>query len=138
MAKTHFSKIKTVRYEGPGSTNPLAFKHYNPAEIVKGRTLKEHLRFSIAYWHSFRGAGSDPFGPGTIVRPWEKGSDPVGVAKKRMDAAFEFFTKIQAPFWAFHDRDIAPEGASLAESNRNLDKLVAHAAKLQKSTGVKL
>jgi xylose isomerase len=134
----HFPKIKTIAYEGPNSTNPLAFKHYNPAEKIGGKTLKDQLRFSIAYWHSFRGTGLDPFGPGTIVRPWETGKDAVSIAKKRMDAAFEFFTKIQAPFWAFHDRDIAPEGATLAESNKDLDKLVAHAKGLQKSTGVKL
>jgi len=138
MATTHFSKIKTIRYEGSTSNNPLAFRHYNPGEIINDKTLKDHLRFSIAYWHSFRGVGSDPFGPGTIVRPWEKGKDPVSIAKTRMDAAFEFFTKIQAPFYAFHDRDIAPEGRSLAESNRNLDKIVAHAKGLQKATGVKL
>jgi xylose isomerase len=138
MAKTHFPRIKSISYEGPRSTNPLAFKHYNPAEVIDGKTLKEHLRFSIAYWHSFRGVGADPFGPGTIVRPWEKGNDPVSIAKTRMDAAFEFFTKIQAPFYAFHDRDIAPEGRTLAESNRKLDKLVAHAKELQKSTGVRL
>ena len=98
MAKMHFPKIKTVRYEGPKSTNPLAFRHYNPAEMINGRKLKDLLRFSIVYWHSFRGAGGDPFGPGTIVRPWEKGNDPVSIAKVRMDAAFEFFTKIEAPF----------------------------------------
>ncbi len=134
----HFPQINPIAYEGPKTTNPLAFRHYNPAEKIGGQTLKDRMRFSIAYWHSFRGTGGDPFGPGTIVRPWEKGTDPISIAKKRMDAAFEFFTKIQAPFWAFHDRDIAPEGATLAESNRNLDKLVAHAAKLQKATGVKL
>jgi xylose isomerase len=138
MAKTHFPKIKTISYEGPTSSNPLAFKHYNPDEVINGKTLKDHLRFSIAYWHSFRGVGADPFGPGTIVRPWETGKDPVSVAKTRMDAAFEFITKIQAPFYAFHDRDIAPEGRTLAESNRNLDTLVAHAAQLQKATGIKL
>jgi hypothetical protein len=104
--------------------------------VIGGRTLKEHLRFSIAYWHSFRGIGSDPFGPGTIVRPWERGKDPVSIAKKRMDVAFEFYTKIEAPFYCFHDRDIAPEGRSLKESNRNLDKIVAHAKQLQKATGV--
>ena len=135
---THFSKIKPIAYGGPRSRDPLSFRHYNPAEKVGRQTMKERMRFSIAYWHSFRGVGSDPFGPGTIVRPWEKGKDPVSIAKRRMDAAFEFFTKIGAPFWAFHDRDIAPEGASLAESHRNLDKLVAHAKGLQKSTGVKL
>jgi xylose isomerase len=136
--QAHFPKIPPIAYEGSKSENPLAFKHYNPAEIIDGRSLKEHLRFSIAYWHSFRGVGSDPFGSGTIVRPWESGSDPLAVAEARMDAAFEFFVKIQAPFWCFHDRDIAPEGRSLAESNRNLDQLVAHAKALQKATGVKL
>ena len=138
MAKSHFSKIKMVRYEGPQSTNPLAFRYYSPDEKIEGKTLKEQMRFSIAYWHAFRGVGADPFGPGTIVRPWEKGKDPISIAKTRMDAAFEFFQKIQAPFYCFHDRDIAPEGRTLAESNRNLDKLVAHAKALQKSTGVKL
>jgi xylose isomerase len=100
--------------------------------------MAEHLRFSIAYWHSFRGVGGDPFGPGTIVRPWESGRDPVSIARTRLDAAFEFFVKIRAPFWCFHDRDIAPEGRSLAETNRNLDQIVAHAKQLQKATGVKL
>ena len=133
-----FRKSKPFRYEGPASDNPLAFRHYNPDEKIEGKTLKAQMRFSIAYWHSFRGVGSDPFGWGTIVRPWEKGKDALSIAKTRMDAAFEFFTKIEAPFYAFHDRDIAPEGLSLAESNRNLDKLVAHAKALQKATGVKL
>jgi xylose isomerase len=137
MPKTHF-KTKTIQYAGPSATTALAFRHYNPEEVIDGRTMSEHLRFSIAYWHSFRGTGADPFGPGTIQRPWEKGSDPVSIAKVRMDAAFEFFQKIRAPFWAFHDRDIAPEGRTLAESNRNLDKIVAHAKDLQKATGVKL
>jgi len=138
MSKTHFPKIKTIRYEGPASGKALAFKHYNPAEIIDGKPLKDHLRFSIAYWHSFRGVGADPFGPGTVKRPWEKGKDPLSIAKVRMDAAFEFFTKIQAPFYAFHDRDIAPEGATLVKSNRNLDAIVAHAKQLQKATGIKL
>lgn len=96
------------------------------------------MRFSVAYWHAFRGVGLDPFGAGTIVRPWEKGSDAISIAKKRMDVAFEFFQKLRVPFWCFHDRDIAPEGRTLRETNRNLDKLVAHAKKLQKATGVKL
>ena len=134
----HFPKIKTIAYEGPGAAHALAFRHYNPDEIVDGKSLSEHMRFSIAYWHSFRGTGSDPFGPGTIVRPWETGKDPVSVAKVRMDAAFEFHQKIRAPFWAFHDRDIAPEGSTLAQSNKNLEAVVAHAKQLQKATGVKL
>ena len=136
--KSHFPLIGVIGYEGPASRNPLAFRHYNPDELVGGRPLRDHLRFSIAYWHSFRGVGSDPFGPGTIQRDWERGTDAISVAKARMDAGFEFFTKIRAPFWCFHDRDIAPEGRTLAESNRHLDQLVAHAKALQRATGVKL
>jgi xylose isomerase len=136
--KSHFPRIKTIAYEGTSTEKSLAFRHYNPDEIIDGKTMSEHMRFSIAYWHSFRGAGSDPFGPGTIVRPWEKGKDELSIAKNRIDAAFEFFQKIRAPFWCFHDRDIAPEGRSLAQSNRNLEKIVAHAKALQKETGVKL
>jgi xylose isomerase len=133
-----YFSVPQIRFEGPESSNPLAFRHYDPAELIDGITLKEHMRFSIAYWHSFRGVGSDPFGPGTIQRPWEVGKNPLSVAKRRMDAAFEFFVKIESPFWCFHDRDSAPAGATLAESNRNLDELVAHAKALQKATGVRL
>ncbi len=135
---SHFPKIDTIRYEGPTSDNPLAFRHFDPDEMMDGISFSEQMRFSIAYWHAFRGVGSDPFGPGTITRSWEKGKDAISVAKTRMDAAFEFFQKIRVPFWCFHDRDIAPEGASLRESNKNLDKLVAHAKTLQKQTGVSL
>jgi len=140
MKKTraHFPRIRRIAYEGPKSANALAFRHYNPDEVIDGKTMSAHLRFSIAYWHSFRGTGADPFGPGTIRRPWEKGADPVSIAKARMDAAFEFFQKIRAPFWCFHDRDIAPEGPTLAATNRNLDRLAAHARELQRATGVKL
>lgn len=137
-ARAHFPGIKAIAYEGPQTNDPLAFRHYDPAEIIDGKSMAEHLRFSVAYWHSFRGTGSDPFGPGTIERPWEKGRDPISVAKTRMDAAFEFFQKIRVPFWCFHDRDIAPEGRSLAESNKHLDRLVAHARTLQRATGVRL
>lgn len=138
MKKSHFPKIKTIAYAGAKSRNPLSFRHYNPDELVDGKPMSEHMRFSIAYWHAFRGTGADPFGPGTIQRPWEKGKDPVSTALVRMDAAFEFFTKIRAPFYCFHDRDIAPEGRSLRESNRILDRVVAHAKQLQKATGVRL
>ncbi|WP_221032712.1 xylose isomerase [Actomonas aquatica] len=138
MKSRHFAGIPQIPFEGTGTDNALAFRHYNPDEVIDGKTLKDHMRFSIAYWHSFRGVGSDPFGPGTIVRSWESGKDPVSVAKKRMDAAFEFFQKIQAPYWCWHDRDIAPEGSSLKQSNKYLDAIVAHAKKLQAQTGVKL
>jgi xylose isomerase len=135
----HFAGLPKIAYEGPGSDNALAFKHYNASEKIGGKAMAEHLRFGIAYWHAFRGTGADPFGPGTMVRKWESSSkDAVSVAKIRMDAAFEFYQKIGTPFWCFHDRDIAPEGATLAQSNKNLDALVAHAKGLQKATGVKL
>jgi xylose isomerase len=134
----YFPAITTIPFEGPESDNPLSFRHYNPSETIEGKTLKEHLRFSIAYWHSFRGTGGDPFGSGTINRPWETGEDPVSVALRRLEAGFEFFAKIQSPFWCFHDRDIAPEGSGLAESNRNLDRVVLHAKELQQETGVRL
>lgn len=138
MKSQHFKDIPQIAYEGPGTDNPLAFRHYNPDEVVDGVTMRDHMRFSIAYWHAFCGMGADPFGVGTIVRPWDKGRDPVTRAKKRMDAAFEFFQKIQAPFYCFHDRDIAPEGKTLRDSNKNLDALVAHAKTHQKASGIKL
>ena len=139
MKKTraHF-RTPSIAFEGPTTDNPLAFRHYNPDEVIDGQTMAAHLRFSIAYWHAFRGTGSDPFGPGTIVRPWETGRDPLSIAKARMDAAFEFLVKIRAPFYCFHDRDIAPEGRTLRESNRLLDAMVDHARGLQRATGVKL
>ena len=137
--RTWFPKIKQpIPFEGSGSDNLLAFRHYDPEEVIDGKTMSEHMRFGVAYWHTFRGAGLDPFGSPTIFRPWENGKDPLTDALRRMDAAFEFFQKIRAPFWCFHDRDIAPEGRSLRESNRYLDKVVAHAKDLQKATGVRL
>lgn len=134
----YFSGIRKIKYEGPDSKNFLAFKHYDASQKVMGKTMKDWLRFSVAYWHTFRGTGSDPFGPGTIKRSWDDGSNSVENANRRLDVAFEFFQKLGNPYWCFHDRDISPEGASLAESNKNLDKVVAHAKKLQKQTGVKL
>jgi len=138
MKTNHFAGIPAIPYEGPGTDNPLAFRHYNSAEVIEGKTMKEHMRFGIAYWHSFRGTGADPFGPGTIIRPWEKGKDEISVAKTRMDAAFEFFQKIDAPYWCWHDRDIAPEGKTLKQSHQNLDAIVKHAKAHQKETGIKL
>ncbi|TVR46478.1 MAG: xylose isomerase [Puniceicoccaceae bacterium] len=138
MKKAWFPKIPVIPFEGPESDNPLAFRHYNPDEVVDGKTMKEHLRFSIAYWHSFRGAGTDPFGGPTICRTWEAKGKPMEVAKKRLEAAFEFFTKLSSPYYCFHDRDIAPEGKDLAETNRNLEEIAGLAKELQKATGVKL
>ena len=127
-----------IAFEGPTSRNPLAYKHYNAEEVVERKTMADHLRFSVVYWHTFRGAGADPFGPGTAVRPWEDGTDSVENAQNRARVAFEFFTKLGAPYYAFHDRDVAPEGASLSESNQNLDAVAAVLKEQQETTGVKL
>jgi xylose isomerase len=135
---TAFPEINRIPFEGPQSKNPLAFRYYDENEKVAGKTMKDHLRFSVVYWHTFRGMGSDPFGPGTAVRPWDDGSDSVENAQKRARVAFEFIEKLGAPFYAFHDRDIAPEGASLAESNRNFDAVVKVLKAEQQRTGIKL
>src|SRR5438093_3313134 len=113
-----FAKIPTIEYEGPKSKNPLAFKHYNPEEKVEGKPMKEHLRFSVTYWHTFRGQLADMFGVGAAVRPWEDGTNSVEMARKRVRVAFEFMEKLGVPFYAFHDRDVAPEGTNLRETNK--------------------
>ncbi|MEQ8790198.1 MAG: xylose isomerase [Pirellulaceae bacterium] len=133
-----FPDVEKIRYEGPDSKNPLAFRWYNEDEVVEGKTMKEHLRFSVVYWHTFRGTGSDPFGAGTMVRPWDDGSESVENAVNRVRAAFEFIEKLGAPYYAFHDRDVAPEGASLAESNKNFDAVAKALKEEQERTGVKL
>ncbi|MHC4525758.1 MAG: xylose isomerase [Planctomycetota bacterium] len=135
---TFFPKIKKIKYEGPDSKNPLAFKHYKPNQKIMGKTMAEHLRFAVCYWHTFKGLGSDPFGPGTIIRNYNASNDPMQVAEDILQAAFEFFTKLGVNFWCFHDRDIAPEADTLAETNKRLDKIVKCAKRLQKDTGVKL
>jgi xylose isomerase len=135
---TAFPDIPTIQYEGSASDNPLAFRWYNPHELVEGKSMQDHLRFSIVYWHTFRGSGADPFGPGTAVRPWDDGSESVENAQVRARAAFELFEKLQAPFYAFHDRDVAPEGRTLAESNANLDAVADVLEAEQQRTGVKL
>ena len=133
-----FPDIAKIKYEGPESGNPLAFRHYNESELVEGKSMKDHLRFSIAYWHTMRGTGGDPFGPGTMLRPWEGKTDTVENAINRARVAFEFIGKLGAPFYCFHDRDVAPEGATLAESNKNLDTVVKVLKEEQQRTGIKL
>jgi xylose isomerase len=133
-----FPKIKKIKYEGPDSNNPLSFKWYNEDEVVAGKTMKEHLRFSVVYWHTFRNPLSDPFGVGTAFRPWDDGSESVKNAQKRVHAAFEFIEKLGAPYYAFHDRDVAPEGKSLAASNKNLDAVAKVLKAEQRRTGIKL
>jgi xylose isomerase len=135
---TAFPEISHIAYEGPHSRNALAFRHYNPNEKVEGRTMRDHLRFSVVYWHTFRGTGADPFGPGCAVRPWEDGTDSLENAQNRVRAAFEFMEKLGAPYYAFHDRDVAPEGATLAETNRNLDAVVKVLKEEQERTGIGL
>ena len=134
-----FPKIPKIRYEGPDSKNPLAFKHYNPDERVEGKTMREHLRFSVVYWHTIRGMGADMFGMNrSWQRPWEDGTDSLAMALKRVPVLFEFCEKLGAPFYAFHDRDVAPEGRNLTETNRNLDRVARELKKYQKDTGVGL
>ncbi|MEY2408183.1 MAG: xylose isomerase [Verrucomicrobiota bacterium] len=133
-----FPKIPRIQYEGPQSKNPLAFKHYNPGEKVEGRSMRDHLRFSVVYWHTMRGMGADMFGSGTMQRPWEDGTNSLRMALKRVPVMFEFCEKLGAPFYAFHDRDVAPEGDSLSESNKNLDAVAKELKKYQKDTGIRL
>lgn len=133
-----FADIQKIPFEGPTSKNPLAFHHYNPSEVVEGKPMKDHLRFSVAYWHTFRGTGGDPFGPGTMSRPWEAAVDSVENAQNRARVAFEFMEKLGADFYCFHDRDIAPEGKTLAETNKNLDAVVKVLKEEQQRTGIKL
>src|SRR3954469_22543177 len=133
-----FPEISKIKFEGPSSKNPLAFRHYNESEKIEGRTMRDHLSFGVAYWHTFRGTGSDPFGPGTMVRPWEGPTDSVENAVNRARVAFEFIEKLGAPYYCFHDRDVAPEGATLAETNKNLDAVVQVLKEEQQRTGIKL
>jgi xylose isomerase len=133
-----FPGIGRIEYEGPDSDNPLSFKAYDPARVVAGRTMEEHLRFAVCYWHTFCADGGDPFGPGTRRRPWAESSDGMRNARDKLDAAFEFFTKLGVPFYCFHDRDMAPEGGTVAESEANLAELVGLAKERQRATGVQL
>lgn len=133
-----FPEISRIDYEGPHSRNPLAFRYYDENALVEGKIMKDHLRFSVVYWHTFRGQGNDPFGVGTAIRPWEDGTDTVENAQNRVRVAFEFFEKLGVPFYAFHDRDVAPEGRTLKESHENLDAVTKVLQEEQQRTGVRL
>ena len=134
-----FKNVGKIKYEGKGSDNPLAYKFYNADEVVAGKTMKEHLRFAVAYWHTFQGTGVDIFGlTGTAVRPWGDISDPMDIAKAKVEANFEFCEKLGVPFFCFHDRDIAPEADTLRETNKRLDIIVAAIKDRMKSSDVKL
>jgi xylose isomerase len=136
--REYFPGIGQIRYEGPESDNPLAFKAYDPDRKVGGKTMEEHLRFAACYWHTFCATGGDPFGPGTQVFPWAEKEDAMDRSRDRVDAAFEFFSKLNVPFWCFHDMDLSTEGASVTETERNLATMVALAKERQEATGLKL
>lgn len=137
MMQEFFKDIENIKYEGKDSKNPLAFKYYNADEVIGNKTMKEHLKFSVAFWHTFTAEGMDQFGLGTMQRPWSslKG---IELAEARMMAAFEFAGKLGIPYFCFHDRDIAPEGSNLEETNENLDRIVSIAKELEKESGLKL
>ncbi|MGB2428873.1 MAG: xylose isomerase [Akkermansiaceae bacterium] len=134
----HFANVPAFQYEGPGSTNPFAFRHYNPDEVVGNKTMRDHLRFGAAYWHVMRNELGDPFGAGTALMPWDDGSDSLENALNRVPVFFEFLEKSQIDYYCFHDRDIAPEGATLAETHKNLERVVDELEKFQNETGKKL
>jgi len=136
MSTGFFGDIQKIRYEGPDSDNPLAFRHYNPDEIVLGKRMEDHLRFAVAYWHTFAWEGGDPFGGRTFDRPWYK--DSLEAAKLKADVAFEFFSLLGAPFYCFHDADVRPEGNNFVENTRNLEAIVDVFEQKQAETGIKL
>ena len=142
MAEFFTEVAEPIRYEGPDSDNALAFHWYDADRVVAGRRMEDQLRFAVCYWHSFNWDGFDIFGAGTLDRPWHPtfapAADPLDAANQKMDAAFEFFAKLGVPFYCFHDRDIAPEGASFKESTALLDEMADRAAEHQQRTGVQL
>ncbi len=136
-ATEFFPGIGQIPFEGRGSDNPLAFKIYDADKVIGGKTMREHLRFAACYWHTFCNAGADPFGPGTRRFPWEKG-DVMATAEAKVDAAFEFFTKLGVPYYCFHDVDMAPDADDIGTYEKNLKHVVALAKERQQATGVKL
>ena len=134
----YFKGIGQIGFEGPESDNPLAFKWYDEKRVVAGKTMKDHLRFAVAYWHSFCNTGADPFGPGTKHFPWDASPDADQRAKNKMDAAFEFITKLGVPYYCFHDVDLVDEGNTIDEYEKRMSNIVSYAKEKQKSSGVKL
>ncbi|KQX13559.1 xylose isomerase [Flavobacterium sp. Root420] len=136
--KEYYKGIGQIKFEGKESDNPLAFKYYNPEQVVAGKTMREHFRFAIAYWHTFCGQGSDPFGPGTQHFPWDQPTDAIAAAKEKADAAFEFITKMGFDYYCFHDYDLVNEGATFAESESRLATITEYLKEKQAASGVKL
>lgn len=137
-SKEFFPDVAAIRFEGPDTDNPLAFRYYNPSQIVAGKTMSEHFKFAVCYWHSFCGEGNDPFGPGTFKFPWMAESDPIVRAKLKMDAAFEFITKLGIEYYCFHDVDLVDEAPTHKESQHRLAVMVDYAKEKQEQSGVKL
>lgn len=136
--KEYFKGIGDIKFEGKESTNPLAFKYYNADQVVAGKTMKEHFKFAIAYWHTFCGQGSDPFGPGTQNFPWDSSSDPLQAAKDKADAAFEFITKMGFDYYCFHDFDLINEGSTLVESEKRIHSITDYLKDKMEASKVKL
>lgn len=136
--KEYFKGIGQIKFEGPDTKNPLAYRYYDESEVVGGKSMKEHLRFAVAYWHSFVGNGSDPFGGPTHVFPWDSAADPIERAKAKMDAAFEFITKLNFPYYCFHDVDVVDYSNDIADNDKRLQTLVDYAKAKQSASGVKL
>ena len=134
----YFPKIGKIEYKGADSTDPLSFRYYDAERVINGKKMKDHFRFATCYWHTFCGNGGDPFGAGTKVYPWDNSNDPMDAAADRLDAAFEFFTKLGTGFYCFHDRDLAPEGNSPKDSLNNLKRLTKLASQKQEDSGVRL
>ncbi|MFW2503241.1 xylose isomerase [Clostridium diolis] len=136
--REYFENVSKINYEGANSKNPYSFKYYNPDEIIGDKAMKEHLRFALSYWHTLTANGADPFGVGTMIRPWDSETNEMDLAKARMEAAFELMDKLNIEYFCFHDRDIAPEGKTLQETNKNLDEIVKLCKSLMKKYNKKL
>ncbi|WP_299017305.1 xylose isomerase [uncultured Polaribacter sp.] len=134
----YFKGIEKIQFEGKESDNPMAFKYYNPDQVVAGKTMREHFKFAIAYWHTFCGQGGDPFGPGTQNFAWDQAADPIQAAKDKADAAFEFINKMGFDYFCFHDYDLIQEGATFAESEARLNTITDYIKGKQAESGVKL
>ncbi|KAA1245406.1 xylose isomerase [Aquimarina sp. RZ0] len=136
--KEYFKNISKIKFEGKDSDNPLAFKYYNPDQVVVGKTMREHFKFAVAYWHTFCGTGADPFGPGTVNFIWDQSKDAIEAAKQKADAAFEFISKMGFDYYCFHDYDLVREGATFIESEKRLSTIVEYLKEKQSETGIKL
>src|SRR5688572_10344859 len=136
--KEYFKSIPVIKYEGPETDNPLAFRWYDETKVVAGKTMKEYLRFSLAYWHSLCGTGADPFGEPTHLFPWNETTDSIARAKEKTDAAFEFMTKLGLPYYCFHDIDAIDHTNDIKENEKRLQIITDYLAEKQKATGIKL